>query len=139
MSDVLIYRGFSSTQDKGYYLFDAPRQFALRPDIVITRADGTRIILDTKWKSLVNRPGMNYGISQPDMYQMYAYAKKYNTSEIWLLYPVNQEMRNHSEISFESSDGVNVRLFFVDLADIEESMRGLRALLEHTQAQPYVS
>ena len=29
-----------STQDKGYYLFDSPRQFALRPDIVIARDDG---------------------------------------------------------------------------------------------------
>lgn len=43
-----------STQDKGYYLFDSPRQFALRPDIVITRANGSRIILDTKWKRLVD-------------------------------------------------------------------------------------
>ena len=43
-----------ATQDKGYYLFDSPRQFALRPDIVITRRDGSRIILDTKWKSLVD-------------------------------------------------------------------------------------
>ena len=71
-----------SCQDKGYYLFDSPRQFALRPDIVITREDGTKIIMDTKWKSLVEKPRINYGISQADMYQMYAYAKKYETSEI---------------------------------------------------------
>ena len=84
-----------SAQDKGYYLFDSPRQFALRPDIVITRDDGSQIILDTKWKSLVDKPRINYGISQADMYQMYAYSKKYGTPEIWLLYPVNEEMRNH--------------------------------------------
>ncbi|MDO5138325.1 MAG: restriction endonuclease, partial [Oscillospiraceae bacterium] len=36
-----------SFQDKGYYLFDSPRQFALRPDIVITREDGSKAILDT--------------------------------------------------------------------------------------------
>lgn len=111
-----------STQDRGYYLFDSPRQFALRPDIVITRDDGTRIILDTKWKSLVDKPGSNYGISQSDMYQMYAYSKKYSTSEIWLLYPVNSEMRNHPEIVFCSNDMVNVKLFFVDVADIEKSL-----------------
>ena len=59
-----------ATQDKGYYLFDSPRQFALRPDIVITRNNGSRIILDTKWKSLVDNQRINYGISQADMYQM---------------------------------------------------------------------
>lgn len=116
-------------QDKGYYLFDSPKQFALRPDIVITRDNGTKVILDTKWKSLVDRPGINYGISQPDMYQMYAYAKKYNTSEVWLLYPVNPVMRSRPEISFCSDDGVDVRLFFVDVAKVEESLMTLRARL----------
>ena len=118
-----------SAQDKGYYLFDSPRQFALRPDIVITRADGSRIILDTKWKSLVDKPRINYGISQADMYQVYAYSKKYGTSEIWLLYPVNSEMRNHTDITFDSEDGVNVRLFFVDVANIENSLQKLKSML----------
>ena len=116
-----------SSQDKGYYLFDSPRQFALRPDIVITREDGLKIILDTKWKRLVDKPRINYGISQADMYQMYAYAKKYRTSKIWLLYPVNPEMRDHTDIVFRSDDGVDVRLFFVDVANIEDSLRDLRS------------
>ena len=116
-----------SSQDKGYYLFDSPRQFALRPDIVITRKDGLKIILDTKWKRLVDKPRINYGISQADMYQMYAYAKKYRTSEIWLLYPVNPEMRDHTDIAFRSDDGVDVRIFFVDIANIEDSLRDLRS------------
>ena len=69
---------------------------------------------------------INYGISQADMYQMYAYSKKYGTPEIWLLYPLNQEMRGHPRLSFDSEDGVNVRLFFVDVANIEESLLALR-------------
>lgn len=117
------------TQDKGYYLFDAPRQFALRPDIVITRGDGSKIILDTKWKSLVDDRRINYGIAQADMYQMYAYSKKYGTPEIWLLYPLNQQMRGRPKIAFDSADGVNVRLFFVDVANIGQSLRGLRGQL----------
>ncbi len=122
-----------SFQDKGYYLFDSPRQFALKPDIVITRDDGSRMILDTKWKSLVYKPRANYGISQSDMYQMYAYSKKYETPEVWLLYPVNDEMRDHQDISFESDDGVNVKLFFVDVSDIDESLFMLRTLLMNNQ------
>ena len=118
-----------SAQDKGYYLFDNPRQFALHPDIVITRKNSSKVILDTKWKSLLDKPRMNYGISQADMYQMYAYAKKYHTSEIWLLYPLNNEMRGHDEIFFCSDDGVDVRLFFVDVAHIEKSLEELMGIL----------
>ena len=68
--------------------------------------------MDTKWKRLINNEKANYGISQADMYQMYAYSKKYNTSEIWLLYPINDEMRGISDISYNSGDGTNVNVFF---------------------------
>lgn len=88
------------------------------------------VILDTKWKSLVDNERVNYGISQADMYQMYAYSKKYNTPEIWLLYPVNDEMRNHYPIRFESGDGTTVNLHFVDVDKIEESLQEFRSLLE---------
>lgn len=121
-----------STQDRGYYLFDQPKKFALRPDIVITRHGQSPIVLDTKWKSLTNLPRKNYGISQADMYQMYAYSKKYNTKEIWLLYPVNEEMKD-LDIRFESlqDDAIEtqVRLFFVDVANIEESLAVLKERL----------
>ncbi|MBZ6485055.1 McrC family protein [Priestia aryabhattai] len=122
-----------STQDKGHYLFNRPTHFALRPDLVITRKDQSIIVLDTKWKSLTSQSRQNYGISQADMYQMYAYSKKYNTPEIWLLYPVNEEMRD-TEISFESyqqNHGVEtkVSLFFVDVTNIEDSLGALREKL----------
>lgn len=115
-----------SSQDKGYYLFMEPRrQFALRPDIVCKRGART-VIMDTKWKNLINSERSNYGISQNDMYQMYAYSKKYETSEIWLLYPLNDEMRDHSDIEFESGDGTTVRLHFVDLTRMSKTLEELR-------------
>ena len=124
-----------SAQDKGHYLFnrlngEIQRKFALRPDLVVTREDGSVIILDTKWKNLIDSQSRNYGISQADMYQMYAYAKKYRTSEIWLLYPANDAMRNHEIISFDSDDGAVVSLYFVVVANIEESLRALLELLK---------
>lgn len=119
-----------SSQDKGYYLFMEPKNmFALRPDIVCRRGERT-IIMDTKWKSLSRNERVNYGISQSDMYQMYAYSKKYNTSEIWLLYPLNDEMRGHPEIKFESGDGTTVRLHFVDIAHINDTLEELKNKLE---------
>ena len=119
-----------SYQDRGQYLFVEPRrQFALRPDIVMKKGERI-VILDTKWKSLINNEKNNYGISQQDMYQMYAYSKKYGTSEIWLLYPVNDEMRNHKPIRFESGDGTTVNLYFIDVDKIEDSLQELRDTLE---------
>lgn len=76
-------------------------------------------------KDFSNDKGSNYGISQADMYQMYAYSKKYGTSEIWLLYPVNDAMRGCGPIKFDSGDGATVSLFFVDVTDIERSMEEL--------------
>ena len=127
MKKVMSSEGWEvSSQDKGHYLFmESRRQFALRPDIVMKRG-GRTVILDTKWKSLVDNERVNYGISQADMYQMYAYSKKYNTPEIWLLYPVNDEMRNHSPIRFESGDGTTVNLHFVDVNKIEDSLQKLK-------------
>ena len=68
------------------------------------------------------------------MYQMYAYSKKYGTSEIWLLYPMNEEMREHADIKFESGDGTTVRLHFVDLAHMPETLEELRDKLEETES-----
>ena len=84
--------------------------------------------MDTKWKSLVNNERINYGISQADMYQMYAYSKKYLTEvcpnpEVWLLYPVNDEMRNHKNIEFDSGNGTMVKVFFVAVEKIEIAWR----------------
>ena len=79
---------------------------------------------------MINNEKNNYGISQQDMYQMYAYSKKYDTSEIWLLYPVNDEMRNHKPIQFESGDGTTVNLYFVDVDKIEVSWQELSDTLE---------
>lgn len=136
MKKVMCPAGWDvSTQDKGYYLFVEPRkQFSLRPDIVLQRK-GRIVIMDTKWKSLVNNDRKNYGISQGDMYQMYAYSKKYETSEIWLLYPLNDEMRRHADISFDSGDGTIVHVFFVDVANIEDSLIELKQKLEDTQME----
>ena len=118
-----------SIQDKGYYLFENPNKFSLRPDIVL-RKNNNIIILDTKWKNLVNDFRTNYNISQEDMYQMYAYSKKYATDninpEVWLLYPLNKEMENHEDIIFSDSFGVKVHVYFVDVANIEESMNALK-------------
>ncbi len=119
-----------STQDKGEYLFIKPQeQFALKPDIVLKK-DGRTIVMDTKWKRLIDNERKNYGISQSDMYQMYAYSKKYGNAEVWLLYPMNKEMRAHARIKFESGDGTTVNIHFVDVDEISDSLEKLKEKVE---------
>lgn len=106
-----------SAQDKGYHLFDAPKKFMLRPDIVIkSKINGTVFVMDTKWKLLSNAKS-NIGISQADMYQMYAYQKKYNAKNVTLLYPKTDEEFDESKLSFHSEDKVTVNVKFIDLYD----------------------
>ena len=111
-----------SAQDKSYYLFE--RNFRLRPDIVIrNKPKKITFVMDTKWKVLSDKKH-NYGISQADMYQMYAYQKKYNAETITLLYPLTDEVSS-KDISFKSNDGVIVNIRFLDLFDINNSIKSV--------------
>jgi len=111
------------TQDNRYSLFDSPsRAFALRPDIVL-EFDERTIVLDTKWKLLTDS-ARNKGISQSDMYQMYAYSKKYEADGIVLVYP-NSNLINRTNISFASDDNVKVSVSFIDLRNVEDSISKL--------------
>ena len=112
-----------SIQDKTHYLFLSPsKKFLLRPDIVITRkCDNAIFICDTKWKLLSSHTA-NLGISQVDMYQMFAYQKKYNAKNITMLYPMTDQTTSANGIQFDSGDGVIVRVSFIDLFDIKNSL-----------------
>lgn len=116
------------------YLFDYPKKFKLKPDIIIKSEEGT-IIFDTKWKSLYNDSNKNYGISQLDMYQMYAYAKKYGANKVILIYPYSEESKcimenhNYNELMYKSNDGVYIQLFFFKLECVKDSLYELKKLL----------
>ena len=121
-----------SAQHTAKYLFDTPKKFSLRPDIVIERkSDKSIFILDTKWKRLNNNHSANYGITQADMYQMYAYQKKYgeNARNVTLLYPLTENAPK-GKIKFISEDGVIVHISCVDLKNIETLSENLKEILE---------
>ena len=67
----------------------ASQLFMMKPDISIAERSSPRIvnlIIDTKYK-ILDDTQRKLGISQADLYQMYAYSNKYNTQDIVLLYP----------------------------------------------------
>jgi len=66
-------------------------KFALKPDFVCFHNNSLNVF-DTKWKLInENLPNKHYGISQSDMYQLFAYGEKYAKSGkqvfLHLLYP----------------------------------------------------
>lgn len=87
-------------QDNRHYLIEEHNGhslFRIRPDIFLRRRDTAdinlpgRIIIDTKWKRIDQNKVKGYNIDQHDLYQMYAYGKKYQDSDavpkLILLYP----------------------------------------------------
>ena len=52
---------------------------------------------------------------------MYAYQKKYSAEHITLLYPLTDKV-SEKDIQFDSGDGVIVRVKFIDLFDVKNSL-----------------
>ena len=81
-----------SAQERRMFLFgEAPWEggaFRLKPDIVIRRGQEVLAVADTKWK-LLGEQKENFGMSQADMYQMYAYQKRYGAARALLVYPAH--------------------------------------------------
>lgn len=87
-----------SIQESSAHLVDehvGMPKFKLRPDVIIRHNDHT-LVLDMKWKSInaaeptrSQRMG-NYGIEQADLYQLYAYGKKYTADNLFLIYPARE-------------------------------------------------
>ncbi|MBW4054978.1 MAG: hypothetical protein HIU83_06195 [Proteobacteria bacterium] len=72
-------------------------KFKLQPDLLIKNGSQTRLILDTKWKCLKSdEEDIKNGVSSADMYQMYAYATRYDCNNVILLYPDTGEVTQKS-------------------------------------------
>lgn len=109
-------KGFNvSLQDKGKYLVESHQKFALRPDIVIQRKDEYKkvIIADTKWKNITEEKD----ISQADMYQLYAYGKKYKNNQLYLIYPKSDQKQPKLKYTYcqEAQSKLNLRVVYFDL------------------------
>ena len=124
-----------SAQDKTYHLFDTPKKFLMKPDIVIKNKEQKRVlVMDTKWKVLADAKA-NYGISQADMYQMYAYQNKYHSENVTLLYPLTEKVEQGNSIEFRANDGAIIKIRFIDLFDLEKSLSNIIAEIHMSTAE----
>ena len=109
-----IKKKFSGTilQHSEKYLVENPKSFKLRPDIFLK----DKFIADTKWKIVKSRDD----ISQADLYQLYAYGKKYECGRLYLIYPkidgVEQE-----PMKFRYEDVMWLEILYFDLEKDENN------------------
>jgi 5-methylcytosine-specific restriction enzyme subunit McrC len=129
-----------SLQDKTHHLAYASDccqkdgKFQLKPDIVMRNKDNNEIVIaDTKWK-LLFEDKTNQGVSQGDMYQMFAYGKKYHTQEpeqickqMYLIYPKPSSGSEPKELQYclgnnkDESSNLELQVKFFDLSKLNEN------------------
>ena len=117
-----------STQIRGQALIEKHRGskiFALIPDIELRRGQ-ERVVADTKWKLLDQRSRPNkYGISQADIYQLFAYSRKYLATQeqrrVILIYPRTDSFNQPLEpFWFEENKDENEDVLYVLPYDLED-------------------
>ena len=81
--------------------------FMMEPDISLKEGERVVFVLDAKWKEISARSGApKRGIDQRDMYQLYAYGKRYGCRAVALVYPqTTSSTRNRRVPGTGSWDG----------------------------------
>ena len=111
---------------------DGEKAFATRPDIALKDGKRVRFILDAKWKGIeAFGDDPKHGIEQADMYQLYAYGRRYGCEAVALVYP--RTGRFVSEIRYRFFDGLPLICLPFDVTEPGDSVRRcLQALGERT-------
>jgi 5-methylcytosine-specific restriction enzyme subunit McrC len=106
--------------------------FLLRPDILVQRERKPWVVADTKWKHLDPRQA-SLGVSESDVYQVLAYAHRFETDRAVLIYPHHPALGLpglQQELLIQGrGPEVRVRIVTLDLARLddvpEQIVRGL--------------
>ena len=101
--------------------------FRMRPDLTLSDRQGPAFVLDTKWKRL-NPNNKKDRIKQPDLYQLFAYGKKYQVPSVALIYPQTEHFREPVRYRFD--DSLSLWCFPFRVTKPEESVRELVRKLE---------
>lgn len=101
---------------------DGKGVFYMKPDISLMSGRNTEFILDTKWKR-INGEGSDpkHGISQADMYQLFAYGKKYGCKQVALVYPETEQFQEMLRYKFDEK--LSLSCFPFDVTDPECSVK----------------
>ena len=117
------------TQKSDKYLLNSQKRvlFQLRVDLHITHKEsGEVVIADTKWKALKSTEDKKQGISQGDLYQLFAYAKYHHAKEVWLIYPkpyskeetLLESIQEWNKTNYQYTEGISLKVFFAPLLSL---------------------
>ncbi len=117
-------------------------RFQTVPDILVKQGSETVMVIDTKWKRIVDQADHDkQGVLQADIYQMMAYARLHRCSDLVLLYPHHGALRRPSPLQSRHSiapDHVKTLTFAsVDVTSHRSAQASLMKSLErlvHRQA-----
>jgi len=108
--------------------------FQMKPDIVIcARKTGIPVcILDTKWKCIdqektydTGATDNKRGISQSDMYQLFAYGKKYQLANVILVYPSWPKFRDEFRFKFDDKLTLTISPFDLKAGKLQSELHFL--------------
>ena len=108
------------------------RAFMMKPDISLRKGAHVAFILDAKWKRIdASADAPKHGIDQADMYQLYAYGKRYECDAVALVYP--QTGTFTTKLRYRFDDDLTLLCLPFDVASpqksVESSMQLLKAYL----------
>ena len=111
--------------------------FSTMPDIALRSGGEVRLILDAKWKRVDATTGdLKHGIQQADVYQLYAYAKRYRCEAVALVYPRNESFRR--PLRYRFFDGVRLLAIPFDVTEPQSSVtRAIGELEEKVIESPW--
>lgn len=120
-----LHLGIRSDSGKGV--------FPLRPDLLFYGVETGTTILDTKWKRL-DAFAPNGGVSSADVYQVNAYAQRFEADRVVLAYPHVYDGKPPGEracylLSRPGKDPLRVVIFTIDLSDLDRVPEQLASLV----------
>ncbi len=103
------------------YMVKEPKGYKTIPDIVLMKDNNIRFILDAKWKKFYGKGVDSNQIVQSDLYQIYAYSKRYKCETVMLVYPQNQHFKDPLQLHFFDKTSLICMPF--DCAQPKESVK----------------
>ena len=92
----------------------------MKPDISLMFNNKAKFILDTKWKR-INKDDSDrkHGIIQADMYQLFAYGKKYGCKQVALVYPKTKQFQDMDKLRYRFDEELSLACFPFDVTEPE--------------------
>ena len=100
------YRVRTQGPQKPFTQIGNRQAFHMKPDIALWKSDKVHFILDAKWKKDAdsNSNDPKHGVTPNDIYQLYAYGRKFGCATVALVYPQTQKF--HAPLRYEFNDSV---------------------------------